>query len=131
MTVEEYIAIVPYKEKWIQLDEESQLNFISYAKIILMRHYLGLDFDTLETLYPQLVAEEALYIADTELALKTSYEKYDGLKKLEVKDAVMGEVWTDFALSELSPRVRQIAMLEGLEEVLDLTGGSVQGYCAY
>ena len=122
MTVEEYINIVPYKDHWIQLSDEEKANYISYSKLILLRHYLGLDFDTVDALYPQLVAEEAIYIAENELALKSAYSKYEGLKKMEVKNAVMGEVWTDFALSELSDKVRQIAQLLGLEEMLDLTG---------
>lgn len=131
MTVEEYIAIVPYKEVWPNLSDEEKDNFITYAKLVLSRHFINLDIDTVGDLYPQLVGEEAIYLAENELAIKNIYSKYDGLKKAEVKNAVMGEVWTDYFLSELSDKVRQIAALEGLEEVTDMTGGMFQGYCAY
>ena len=131
MTVKEYIAIIPYKDAFSSLDEEKQDATIEYAKFVLKRHFPSLDLDTVEALYPQLVGEEAVYIASSDIPFVTAYAKYDGLKKMEVKNAVAGEVWTEYFLSELSPAVRQIAGLEGLEEITDVTGGMATAFCAY
>ena len=131
MNVKEYISIIPYKDNWNTLPEDLQDMYIAYAEIILARHFPVLDVATVSSLYPQLVGEEAVYIAENELAFKSAYSKYEGLKKMEVKNAVMGEVWTDFQLSELSDKVKQIANLLGLLEAPDMTGSTGFAFCAY
>ena len=128
MTPQEYINLIPYNSAWTSLSSSEQDNFIAYASLVLTRHFGEQDW----TLYPDMVGEEAIYLAQSPMIFENLFQKYEGLKKFDVKDAVGGEVWTDAALSELSMRVKQIAGLHGLEEEIpDMTSTTTLAFGAY